>query len=675
MSKFNEKILNKIRELYDIEEDWQAVTELTPRDIVVVASTTIKQLDNFEAKTKITIIGTIIEEWKARPTRSKKVVVLESKFMDINGDIIDIERKTHPSKVSNTKWWLNTIVGVGKKIQILATLQKIENGMLGFINYLDFVKKQGDVEKHQNSKQSDNLIYPKATFKLKKDVKEFEVEEYVKYISEQLRNGHFDKYLMPKEVEDALKQEGLIKFKKATLADFYDYVVGLKPFERDKISVFLEYYYKYFLRRIVLEKIWRIIQLQENNNIVKRKEELFSEDDFKSLKDEIKQRVPFKLTSDQEKTINTILNTIKNTLNRKFLIFGDVGSGKTMVAFLISLMLLKKGKQIALITPTSVLSKQHYKEAEELFKEFNIFYVDSNTKKREINKINKALKNGEPALVIGSTTINSLQFSHLELIVIDEEQKMGISEKERLHKRFPNSSVMYMTATPIPRTLASALFSQFEILEIKEKPKTQKPRITKVSYYLQDFKDEINKRIGNKEQVLVVVPAIDSDDMMNAKKAVDELKKLFKDATIATINGKQTDEENEEVINNFMSGKIDILVSTTMVDSGFSNKNITSVIIMGAERFGISQLHQIRGRCGRGEKQGYCYLIPKSKIIDATKERLDAIRKSEDGFELAKKDLDIRGSGDLVGKGEQKGKEINFLDYDKEIKIMRKFIK
>jgi len=237
-----------------------------------------------------------------------------------------------------------------------------------------------------------------------------------------------------------------------------------------------------------------------------------------------------------------------------------------------------------------------------------------------------------------------LNFKNLKAIFIDEEQKMGVSAKEKLYKQFNEQPHMiYMTATPIPRTLAASIFTNFHVFQIKTKPKN--------------------------------IPSIDSNDMVNVSGTVKKYQKYFPKAKIEFIHGRMKKEDVEDIIERYMNGEFDILVATVMVDSGFSNKNISHVFIENADRFGISQLHQIRGRCGRGEKQGYCYLVPgKQNIKDLTKKRLQYVTESEDGFKLSEKDIELRGSGDLAGE-KQSGMDLNFIDWVNEIEVMKEYIK
>ena len=254
---------------------------------------------------------------------------------------------------------------------------------------------------------------------------------------------------------------------------------------------------------------------------------------------------------------------------------------------------------------------------------------------------------------------------------------MGVKDKEKLASSKTN--ILYMTATPIPRTFASSIYTNFFIFQIKEKPANRKPRITQLIDY--GFSNEEIQSIKNRtlagEQTLVIVPSVQSSDMANIDETVAKYKSIFPEFKIEYIHAQLPDKEIETKIEDFMNGKIQFLISTSMVDSGFSNQNLSHVIIENPERFGISQLHQMRGRCGRGEKQGYCYLVPTKSIEElpeTTFERLQALVESEDGFVLSEKDFELRGAGELEGTL-QKGGDLDLLKYTNEIPVIKEYVK
>jgi len=316
-----------------------------------------------------------------------------------------------------------------------------------------------------------------------------------------------------------------------------------------------------------------------------------------------------------------------------------------------------------------------------LFPDNHILCVHSKTTKKEKNRINGLLEKGEPAIVYGTSSLNRLSFTNLAMVVVDEEQKFGVKDKEVLYEKSGEQAhVVLMTATPIPRTLAGAMFADFAIQKIEQKPAMQKPRITK----LLNIKDmnplelkAIKERMKNGEQTLIIVPSIVSNEMVSVSSAMEKYTKIFPEFKIDSINGRMKPENIEKVTEDFMSGKFAILIATTMVDAGFSNKMLSHVFIENAERFGIAQLHQIRGRVGRGSLQGYCYLSPMGEVHslkETTLERLRSLTESENGFELSMKDISLRGSGDLAGT-QQSGSDVNLIEWLREIEVMDQYLK
>jgi len=448
---------------------------------------------------------------------------------------------------------------------------------------------------------------------------------------------------------------------------------GMKPITVDKFNAFMEY--DGFQRRIDAERIWKILLSTSKKIDSKDKPTInYGRDEIGHIK-EILNKLPFELTDDQKKSINNFLKLLGSESGTRSLIYGDVGSGKTLVALISMYVILKSGGQSALIAPTTILAKQHYEEAKELFGEENVEFLSTKTKLKEKRRIFSRIANGDALIIIGGTSINNAEFTNLKAVFIDEEQKVGVHAKEKLFLENEGSNLILMTATPIPRTLASAIFTNFNVFQIKAKPKNRKERITKIFKFDSNSElGEIEDRMNNGQQTLIIVPSIDCDEMVNAVEVEKRYKKMFPSNEIRMINGKMDKDEVEKTISEYMDNKFPMLIATVMVDSGFSNKNIAHVFIEGADRFGISQLHQIRGRCGRGTLQGYCYLVPSpGKINESTQKRLQSIVNSEDGFELSQKDIELRGSGDLDGV-KQSGTDLNFIEWIDEIKVMKEYI-
>ena len=392
--------------------------------------------------------------------------------------------------------------------------------------------------------------------------------------------------------------------------------------------------------------------------------------------------LPFKLTDAQKKSSWRILKDLERSRPMNRLLEGDVGSGKTVVAALAALNIIKHGYQTAFMAPTEILSKQHFQEIAKLFSDFKINIglltgkqdqFRSKKLKNQVIEISRAklLKKtleGEIDILIGTHALiqDKVKFGKLGLVVLDEQHRFGVEQRAKLcrnHNLVPH--LLSMTATPIPRTLALTVYGDLDLSLIDELPKGRKKIITKIVKPDQrkEIYEFIRKEVKKGRQVFVICPRIEGNDkneeLSEAKmswakvKAVkDEYEKLdkevFPDLKIGMLHGKMTPKEKEIIMNDFKNKKTDILVSTSVVEVGIDVPNATVMMIEGSERFGLAQLHQFRGRVGRGEYQSYCLLFTDSSS-SKTRQRLNALIKSENGFALAEKDLEIRGPGDFSG--------------------------
>lgn len=382
------------------------------------------------------------------------------------------------------------------------------------------------------------------------------------------------------------------------------------------------------------------------------------------------QNLPFQLTSDQKKALLEILNDLakKQPMNR--LLEGEVGSGKTILAAIASLVVIKNDLQVALMVPTEILAHQHYLNFSKLFKNFdvNIGLLTSfekkinwegletkTTKKQILQKIHK----GEIQLIIGTHSLiqKEVAFQKLGLVIIDEQHRFGVEQRAKLIEEkktgiFP-PHLLSLTATPIPRTLALTLWGDLDVSLIKEKPKNRKEVITKIVMPInyQKVYNFVRERINQGEQVFVICPLIEDSlklEIKSVRREFEKFQKIFPEFRIAILHGKMKAQEKEKIMKEFSEGEINILISTAVVEVGVDVPNATVIIIEGAERFGLAQLYQFRGRVGRGEKQSYCFLFVESNS-PSLKKRLVAILRSKNAFELAEKDLQIRGPGEFLG--------------------------
>jgi len=378
--------------------------------------------------------------------------------------------------------------------------------------------------------------------------------------------------------------------------------------------------------------------------------------------------LPFKLTNDQLKALDDIINDFKDKKRMNRLILGDVGSGKTILAFLSLYINCLAGYQGAFMAPTEVLAEQHYREAQKLFPNLNIELltssIDKKTKKEIINK----LQQNEIDIIIGTHALieDNIKFNNLGLVITDEQHRFGVTQRKNLQNKGNLVDVIYMSATPIPRTLALTIFGDMDISEIKEKPAGRKDIITK-TYKEKDIKEVLHKcleQIQLGHQVYVVAPLIEGEsENYSVNLLYDKFNEAFNNKIkIETLHGKKSSKEKQEIIDNFKNNTTKILISTTVIEVGIDVKNATTIIIFNAERFGLATLHQLRGRVGRNDLQSYCYLIS-----DSDTERLSILEETNDGFKISEKDFELRGSGDIFGtlqSGEQIFKMANLkTDY------------
>ena len=372
-----------------------------------------------------------------------------------------------------------------------------------------------------------------------------------------------------------------------------------------------------------------------------------------------KEYLPFELTNAQKRVVREIRADMGSGRQMNRLLQGDVGSGKTLVALLSMLLAVDNHCQACMMAPTEILATQHYATVMGFLKDMDIkvALLTGSTKKKERNKILPAIASGEIQLVIGTHALieETVVFSSLGLAIIDEQHRFGVEQRSRLWTK--NSivpHVLVMTATPIPRTLAMTLYGDLDVSVIDELPPGRKPIQTVHRYdnkkaQLYDF---LRKEIGQGRQVYVVYPLIEGSeklDYKNLEEGFETFKEVFPEYKVCMVHGKMKAAEKEAEMQKFISGEAQILMATTVIEVGVNVPNASVMVIESAERFGLSQLHQLRGRVGRGAEQSYCVLVSSYKLSNETRKRLEIMVSSNNGFEIAEADLRLRGHGDLEG--------------------------
>ena len=366
--------------------------------------------------------------------------------------------------------------------------------------------------------------------------------------------------------------------------------------------------------------------------------------------------LPFELTNAQKKAVQEILNDLNSTKPMQRLLQGDVGSGKTVVAVIMLLAAVENGYQAAIMAPTEILAQQHYANFSKWLTPLNIrvelFLGSISKKKRQLSETN--LRNGQADIAVGTHALiqENIDFSNLGAIVIDEQHRFGVKQRLALRKKSENPQVLTMTATPIPRTLAITLNGDLDLTIIDELPKGRKPILTTLTNSRRQIRDLIKREVESGRQAYIVYPLIDESETLSAKAATKECERwqneVFPEYKIGLLHGKLKNDEKEEVMKKFKNKEYDILVSTTVVEVGVDVPNATVIVIENAERFGLSQLHQLRGRVGRNELQSYCILSSNTNSQE-TRSRLNIMCETNDGFIIAEKDLQLRGPGEFLG--------------------------
>ncbi len=376
-----------------------------------------------------------------------------------------------------------------------------------------------------------------------------------------------------------------------------------------------------------------------------------------SLQDALIRKLSFSLTNDQLNSIKQINKDLSTTTKMFRLLQGDVGSGKTIIALLSAYNTINSGYQVAFMSPTEILARQHYNLAKEIFpNNIKIELISGKSDYKNKKIILEKLKNNKIDIIFGTHAIfqKKVSYKKLGLIIIDEQHKFGVNQRKKLSDKGGNDcDVLLMTATPIPRTLTMTIYGDMDLSIIKEKPKSRKPIKTysKLESKIDDVLKFIKKEINSGNQIFWVCPLIEESkklDHTSAVKKFEFLKKLFPNQVLL-LHGKTKIDEKEKILNDFQKNKFQILVSTTIIEVGIDFPNANVIIIENANKFGLSQLHQLRGRVGRGNKESTCVLMFKSNLSENAKKRINILKQSNDGFLISEEDMKIRGFGDILG--------------------------
>ena len=393
------------------------------------------------------------------------------------------------------------------------------------------------------------------------------------------------------------------------------------------------------------------------------------------LYDEIKNKLDYDLTIDQEKAMDDIINDINSPYPMNRLIQGDVGCGKTIVGIISSLLMTKSGFQASWLSPTEVLAKQSYEEIIKLLGNYNlnIKLLTGSVKNLEYKEIIDDLSSGKIDIIVGTHSLlyDKVKFNKLGLVIIDEQHRFGVNQRLKLVNKYKDVDSLFFSATPIPRTLGLTFLKNLDITSIKTMPKGRKKVITKIIAFdkINSLFQSIKNHLNNNEKAYVVVPLIENNedlDYIDIYECERMFRNKFKDINIGILHGKMNSIEKNKIIDEFKNGDMNILISTTVIEVGVNVPSATMMIILNADRFGLSTLHQLRGRVGRGSLDSYCMLVTNEEDND----RLNALCSVNDGFEIAEIDFKLRGPGNYLGEEQSGYHSLRYASFDNDIRIL-----
>jgi len=435
-------------------------------------------------------------------------------------------------------------------------------------------------------------------------------------------------------------------------------------------------------RRLIFEEFfWLALGLlvKRGRRVAEKKGAPIKIDD--AIKQRIKSVLPFKLTDAQRRVVKEIFRDLRSDAPMNRLLQGDVGSGKTIVALISMLAAMENGYQTALMVPTEILAEQHARNLKRILAKapYRVELLVGSLKPADKRRLQQAIAGGEVDACIGTNALiqENVAFKKLGLVVIDEQHRFGVMQRAELRTRGLNPEVLVMTATPIPRSLAMTVYGDLDVSVIDELPPGRTPVETRV--YGEDARQEVKKLIAREvragRQVYVVYPLVEESEKMDLRDATRRYEYLrdqvFPKFSVGLLHGRMKPEAKDEVMRRFIAGQIQILVSTTVIEVGVDVPNASVMVVEHAERFGLSQLHQLRGRVGRGAEQSHCVLLASDKQTSVARERLGIMEETNDGFRIAEKDLELRGPGEVMGTRQAGLPEFRVANLVRDLEILQ----
>lgn len=574
----------------------------------------VKDLSQIEDQEKVTIKGKIAAD-PVVAHFGRKRNLLNIRLL-VDNDVVKVTFFNQP--------WLKKQLPVGKEVLIYGRFDKAKASLSG-------IKILSSVDGNEM-----NPIYP-----ANKHIRQKTISDLVKLA--------FDEY--KDVIDDVIPEDIIEKYK----LESQKQVIQDMHFPNDTKDAYLARrtakFNEFFLFQMRLQALKS--QEQKDAGLAIK----FNQDDM----DAFINQLPFSLTNAQQRVVNEIQNDLSSTRQMNRLLQGDVGSGKTIVAALAILACIDGGYQAALMAPTEILAEQHANKLATLFKDtkVNVALLTGDTKPAARKELLPRIKSGEINLVIGTHALiqDSVEYKNLGLAIIDEQHRFGVNQRAKLRQKNDGTNVLAMTATPIPRTLAITSYGEMDVSIIDELPNGRQP--VKTAWIKEgQFKNSvgfIKERLNAGEQIYVVTPLVEESeavDMKNAINIYENFKNMFEpEFKVGLLHGRMKDEDKNLVMTEFKNNEFQILVSTTVIEVGVDVSNATMMIVFNADHFGLAQLHQLRGRVGRGSSQSYCLLVSDPKTETGVK-RMNVMVESNDGFVISQKDLELRGPGDIMGKAQ-----------------------
>ncbi|OEK33892.1 ATP-dependent DNA helicase RecG [Staphylococcus saprophyticus] len=486
------------------------------------------------------------------------------------------------------------------------------------------------------SQQMDESGQYEPVYRIKEGIKQKPLRDMIRQVLDQVT------------IQEWLSEDLRKKYKLETLED----TIKALHFATDKASLLKARRTYAFTELFMFE-----LRMQWLNRLEKTSDEAIDVDYDINLVKHFIDSLPFELTDAQKHSVNEIFRDLKAPIRMHRLLQGDVGSGKTVVAAICMYALKTAGYQSALMVPTEILAEQHAESLVDLFGDrMNVALLTGSVKGKKRKLLLEQLNNNEIDCIIGTHALiqDDVKFNNVGLVITDEQHRFGVNQRQLLREKGAMTNVLFMTATPIPRTLAISVFGEMDVSSIKQLPKGRKPIITSWSKHeaYESVLNQMTSELKKGRQAYVICPLIESsehlEDVQNVVELYESLQSYYGVEKVGLLHGKLHSDEKDEVMQRFSNHEIDILVSTTVVEVGVNVPNATFMMIYDADRFGLSTLHQLRGRVGRSEQQSYCVLIASPKTETGI-ERMNIITQTTDGFELSERDLEMRGPGDFFG--------------------------